>query len=201
MKFYGHANLQQNELQQAVIPIEAAFPASPKVGQLAFVNSILYICVDITNGNLPVWVPLTRELTLYTHSQNSASDSWTINHGLNTTGIQVQIFDTSDRVLIPDEITVSDSQSCTVTFNTPISGRAVVLTGHNDGNVKPTYSYMHYQTETSNAWVVNHGLGREPIVRVFIGNQEVAPQSITHTTSNSLTIAFAQAYSGIAKLV
>lgn len=200
MKFYGHANLQQNELQQAVIPLELAFPAAPIVGRLAFVNSILYICVDITN-NLPVWVPLTRELTLYTHSQNTASATWNITHGLNTTGIQVQVFDTSDRVMIPDEITVTDGQSATVTFNTPISGRAVVLTGHNEGNTKPTYSYMHYQDSPANSWVVNHGLGREPIVRVFVGNQEVQPQSITHTTSNSLTIAFAQAYSGIAKLI
>lgn len=201
MKFYGHANLQQNELQQAVIPIEEAFPASPKVGQLAFVNQILYICVNITNGNLPVWVPLTRELTLYTHAQNTASATWEIPHGLNTTSIQVQIFDTSDRVLIPGDIIVSNSQACTVQFGSQISGRAVVLTGHNDGSVKPTYSYMHYQTVADTAWVINHGLGREPIVRVFIGNQEVQPRSITHTTSNSLTIAFAQAYSGIAKLI
>lgn len=200
MRFFGHVNLQQNELQRAVIPIEEAFPVTPKVGQLAFVNQILYICVDLTN-NLPVWVPLTRELTLYTHAQNSASATWEITHGLNTTSIQVQIFDTSDRVLIPNEITVTTAQACTVTFSTPISGRAVVLTGHNDGNVKPTYSYMHYQTIANASWVVNHGLGREPIVRVFIGNQEVQPQSITHTTANSLTIAFAQAYSGIAKLI
>lgn len=200
MKFYGHANLQQNELQQAVIPIDERFPTSPKVGRLAFVNSILYICVDLTN-NLPVWVPLTRELTLYTHNQQNASTTWTINHGLNTTSVQVQVFDTSDRVVIPDEITVSTSNQASVTFNTALSGRAVVLTGHNDGNTKPTYSYIHYQTVASASWVVNHNLGREPIVRIFIGNQEVQPQSITHDTSNQVTIAFSQAYTGIAKFI
>jgi len=200
MKFYGNANMQQNELQQAVIPIEERFPVSPKVGRLAFVNSILYICVDITD-NLPVWVPLTRELTLYTHAQPTASDTWNITHGLNTTGVQVQVFDVQDRVLIPDEITVSDANTAIVTFNTAITGRAVVLSGHNDGNVKPTYSFIHYQTQSSNSWVIQHNLGREPIVRVFIGNQEVQPQSITHDTLNSLTIAFAQPYVGIAKLI
>lgn len=200
MKFYGNANLQQNELQQAVIQIEPRFPVSPKVGQLAFVNSILYICVSIANS-LPVWCPLTRELTLYTHSQTSASTTWTIPHNLNTTGVQVQVFDTSDRVMIPDEITVASANSASVTFNTAISGRAVVLSGHNDGNVKPTYSFIYYQTTSSSTWVVGHNLGREPITRVFIGNQEVQPVSITHDTLNQLTINFNSPYTGIAKLV
>lgn len=200
MKFYGNANLQQNQLQQAVIPIESAFPVSPKVGQLAFVNSILYICVDTTNG-LPVWVPLTRELTMFTYAQNSASDTWNINHGLNTTSVQVQVFDVNGYVLIPDTVLPTDADNVTVTFSSAITGRAVILTGHNDGNVKPTYSYIHYQTNPSASWDIIHGLGREPIVRVFIGNQEVQPQSIVHDSLNELHINFSQAYSGIAKLI
>lgn len=200
MKFYGHANLQQNELQQAVIPLDLRFPVSPKTGQLAFVNRILYICVGIEN-DLPVWVPMTRELTLYTHVAQTASDNWVIDHGLNTTSVQTQVFDVDNQVMIPDQITVNNANRVTVTFGTPITGRAVVLTGHNDGNIKPTYSYIHYQTSASTSWVVPHGLGREPIVRVFVGNQEVQPQSITHDGGNSLTIAFSAPYTGIAKLV
>lgn len=200
MKFYGNANLQQNELQQAVIPIETGFPVSPKVGRLTFVNSILYICVSITN-NLPVWVPLTRELTLYTHSQTSAAMSWVIPHNLNTTSVQVQVFDTSNRVIIPAEITTDNANQVTVTFTAVTTGRAIVLTGHNDGNLKPTYAYIHYQTNAASSWVVAHNLGREPIVRVFVGNQEVQPVSITHDTTNQLTIAFSAAYTGVAKLI
>jgi hypothetical protein len=201
MKFYGHANLQQNELQNSVIPIEERFPSTPKVGQLAFVNKILYICVDLTNGNLPVWVPLTRELTLYTHSQNTAQSMWTIKHNLNTTSVQVQVFDTSNRVIIPDEITIVDANTVTVDTHAPLSGRAIVLTGHNDGNVKPTYSFIHYQTEAATDWVINHGLGREPIVRVFVGNQEVQPLAIVHNSLNQLTVRFSEAFTGIVKLI
>lgn len=200
MKFFGDANMQQNQLQQAVIPLELAFPATPKVGQIAFVNKILYICVSITDM-LPVWVPLSRELTLYTHTQPVAADTWSITHNLNTTSVQVQVFDSNDKMVIPDEITVTGANTATVEFNTPITGRAVVLTGHNDGLTKPVYSYMFYQTESSNNWVVMHNLGREPIVRVFIGNQEVQPASITHNSSNQLTINFNAAYTGIAKLI
>ncbi len=33
MRHYGNINLQQNELQNAVIPLDTYFPANPKVGQ------------------------------------------------------------------------------------------------------------------------------------------------------------------------
>jgi phage tail protein X len=200
MKFYGNANLQQNELQQAVIPIDAAFPPNPKVGQFAFPNRILYICVSISEG-LPVWVPLTRELTMYAHTQSLASDTWTVNHNLNTTGVQVQIFDNAGRVVIPDEITIVSANQVTVEFNSVFVGRAVILTGHNDGSVKPTYSYTHYQSIAENTWVIDHGLGYNPIARVFIGNAEVQPVSITHNSTTQMTIAFSQPYAGVVKLV
>lgn len=200
MKFYGNANLQQNELQQAVMPIEESFPASPKVGRLVFVNSILYICVSLTDG-LPVWVPLTRELTQYTHNQSTAADTWTINHGLNTTGVQVQVFDNLGRFILADEITVVDPNTVTVELSTGIVGRAVVLTGHADGNVKPTYSYTHYQSVASTTWVINHNLGYHPILRVFIGNEEVQPAGIVHDSNNTTTVTFSQPYVGLAKLV
>jgi hypothetical protein len=200
MKFYGHANLQQNELQNAVLPIETAFPVSPKVGQLAFVNSTVYICVSLAGG-LPVWVPMTREITAYTHSQNTAAAVWTVDHGLNTTSVQVQIFDNYSRVVIPDDIEVLSPNTVRVTVATAATGRAVVLTGHFDGNVKPTYSYTHYQSTSSTTWVVTHNLGYNPIVRVFIGNQEVQPATITHDSSNQTTITFSSPQVGYARLI
>lgn len=200
MKFFGHANLQQNELQAAVLPLDTRFPDAPKVGRLAFVNQVLYICVSIAN-DLPVWVPLTKEITIYTHNQTEPATTWTVNHYLNTTSVQVQVFDDQNRVVLPDEIVVNDANTVTVTVNTPAGGRAVVLTGHNDGSPKPTYSYIHYQQDPSAAWVVNHNLGREPIARVFVGNQEVQPLSITHNNNNTLTVNFSALTAGIVKVV
>lgn len=200
MKVYGNVNLQQNLLQNAVLPLDTSFPSTAKVGLLAFVNQTLYICVSIAN-DLPVWVPLTKEITIYTHNQNAASKTWTVNHSLNTTSVQVQVFDSSNRVVIPDEIQIVDANTVVVTVNTDAIGRAVVLTGHNDGSPKPSYSYIHYQQEPATQWVVTHNLGREPIVRVFVGNQEVQPKSITHNNNNTLTISFTNITAGIAKLV
>lgn len=200
MKFYGNVNLQQNQLQQAVIPIDEAFPKNPKVGQLAFPNMILYICVSVANG-LPVWIPLTREITLYTHSQDVASDTWAINHKLNTVGVQVQIFDNQGQALIPDEITVVDADNVTVKLGTGIVGRAVILTGHADGVPKPTYTYTHYQNVAANTWNITHNLGHNPVVRVFIGNSEVQPSEIEHLSTSQMRITFTAPYAGLAKLV
>lgn len=200
MKFYGNVNLQQNELQEAVVQIEEDFPVGAKVGRLAFVNDILYICVSVAD-DLPVWVPLTKELTLFTYTQETVATTWTLNHGLNTQGVQVQIFDVDGRVVIPDQITVVDANTVTVSFGTAFAGRAVVLTGHTDGNVKPTYSFTYFQTSAANTWVIVHNLGYNPIARVFIGNAEVQPASIVHNSANQMTITFTNAYAGVAKLV
>ena len=199
MKFYGHANLQQNELQNAVLSSLTTFPPNPAVGQLAFINNIVYICVG--SGGLPVWVPLTREITAYTHVQAINSATWNIAHGLASTAVNIQIFDGSNRVIIPNEIEVIDGNNVQVTFGTALGGRAVVVSGHFDGNVRPTYAYTHFQSVSSTTWVINHALGYNPIVRIFIGNNEVQPATVVHNNTNQTTISFTTAQVGYARLI
>ena len=200
MKFYGHANLQQNELQNAVLPIETAFPVNPKVGQLAFVNSTVYICVGL-GGGLPVWVPMTREITAFTYTQSEPAVSWAVPHNLNTTSINAQVFDGLGRTIIPDEIEIVDPNNISISFGAAFAGKVVVLTGHFDGNVKPTYSYTHFQETSSTTWTIDHNLGYNPIVRVFIGNNEVQPLSVVHNTTNQTTLTFSTPQVGVARLI
>ena len=200
MKFFGHADLQKNQIQQAALQTTTFFPTSPVVGQIGFVNSIVYICTSIAN-DLPVWVPLTREITAYTHTQSSASATWTVNHGLNTTSASVQVFDSSNRVIIPNEIEIISASTVSISLGTAITGRAVAVTGHFDGSTQPAYSYTHYQSEASTSWVIVHGLGYNPIVRVIIGDQEVQPASITFNNANQLTITFSTAQAGYSQLI
>ena len=199
MKFYGHANLNKNQLQNAALETTTSFPQAPVVGMLAFVNSIVFICVS--GGSLPVWVPLTREITAYTHTQGSGSATWNITHNLNTTSVNVQVFDGTSKVVIPSEIETTGANTVQITFNEVVAGRAVLVSGHFDGNVKPTYAYTHYQSTASTSWVIAHGLGYNPIVRVFIGNNEVQPATIVHDTVNQTTITFATAQAGYARLI
>lgn len=200
MKFYGDANLQQNELQNAVLSTLSSFPPSPKQGQVAFVNSTVYICVSIAN-NLPVWVPLTREITAYTHNQASALQVWYVNHKLNTTSVNVQIYDASSNVIIPDTIRTVDNHNVEIAFSSAQSGRAVVVTGHFEGVTKPTYNFTYYQSTAATTWTILHNLGYNPITRIFIGNQEVQPATITHPNVNETVITFTTAQAGYARLV
>lgn len=200
MKFYGEAHLQQNKLREAVVPLDTAFPAVPVVGQLVFKDRILYICVEITVDDMPVWVPMTKEITAYTHVQASDSDSWVINHNLNTASVIVTVYDGSG-VQVYADVTINSPGQVTVDFATPMQGKAVLVTGHFDGQLKPTYAYEHYQTTPSTTWTVPHGLGRYPMVRVFVGNQEVQPESVTFTTVDAITIEFTTPQVGQVKLI
>jgi hypothetical protein len=199
MKFYGHADLHQNELQNAALTTLTTFPSTPVVGQLVFVNSVVYICV--TAGELPVWVPLTREITAYTHSQPVAATTWNITHDLNTTSVNVQVYDNTSKVMIPSDIQTLGNNDVQITFNNAQAGRAVLVSGHFDGLTKPTYAYTHYQNSASTSWTIQHNLGYNPIVRVFVGNQEVQPTTITFTNSNQVVVTFATAQVGYAQLI
>lgn len=200
MKFYGDAELQQNYLKEAVIPLDTYFPVSPKVGQVVFKDKILYICVEINSG-IPIWVPLTNQITAYTYIQSAASATWVIDHPLNTANVSVTVYDTSNRVVIPGEVQINSNSQVQIDFGTPAQGSAVILTGFFDGDVAPVYAYEFYQTTPATSWVIAHGLGRYPIVRIFVGNQEVQPQSITFDTLNQVTVTFGTAQVGQAKLI
>lgn len=199
MKFFGHADLLQNQLQNAALETLTYFPSLAVSGQIAFVNSVVYICVE--SGELPVWVPLTREISGHNHVQSTPLSTWVVQHDLNTTVVNIQVFDSNNRAFIPDEVEVLTPNSVQIAFSSDTVGRAVVLSGHLDGNTKPTYSYTHYQSTAASEWVIVHGLGYSPIVRIFIGTQEVQPSSITHTNSTQVNVTFATPQVGYARLI
>jgi hypothetical protein len=200
MKFYGHANLQQNELQNAALSTVTAFPPDAKVGQVAFVNKRVYICVQVDPAP-PIWVPLTQEITAHKHTQETSALTWTVTHNLNTTAVSVQAFGTDNRVLIPDEIDAVSNNVVSISFNTPLSGRATVLSGHETGEAKPTYALTYYQNTASTTWTIVHNLGYNPILRVFIGLNEVQPNTIAHPDTNTTVITFSTAQVGYARLI
>lgn len=200
MKFYGEAHLQQNFLRDAVIPLDTQFPANPVVGQIVFANRILYICVQIVSG-LPYWVPLTNQITSYTHYQGVPTQIWTITHPLNTANLNVSVYDMNNRMVIPGEVEMIDNTTVQISFASPFTGSAVLISGSQEGTSAPAYAYEHFQTNPSTTWTIAHGLGRYPIIRVFIGNQEVQPATVTFDSLNQVTLTFSQAYVGQAKFV
>jgi hypothetical protein len=200
MKSYGHINMQQNELQETVLQVETNFPAKPIPGRLVFKDSRLYICISIDTGT-PVWIPLTNEIESYEHTQSSSSSTWTIRHQLKTTLPSVQVYGPDNRVVYPDDIEVVDNNTVVVYFTLQTTGRAVVLTGSDSGLTRPSHSAEHIQTTPSTTWVIQHNLGYMPIVRIFVGNEEVQPLSITHNSNFQCTVTFTQSLVGIARLI
>ena len=200
MKFHGNIDLLNNEMQQMVMQAETNFPDSPTAGRVIFKDKRVYICAEITGG-LPVWVPLTNEIDSHMHNQDSSSDTWTVTHNLNTMSPLVQIYDSTHKMVIPDEITVVDNNSVSVTFGTAVIGRAIVMYGDITGGSKSQFAYTHTQTNLSAAWVVNHNLGYNPIVRVFIGTEEIQPLSIIHDDIGTTTITFSETKTGTARFI
>ena len=201
MDFQGHINLNNNELQQAVLQTETNFPANAKAGRMVFKDKRVYMCVELSGG-LPIWVPLTNEINTYLHTQSSASITWTITHNLNTVTPIVQFYDSTNSMFFPASVDNTDNNTVTVTFGSATTGRAVVMYGSITGNERATYAYTHYQTNTASSWVIDHNLGYYPIVRVFVGsNQEIQPYSVVHDTIYQTTVTFTQVYTGIARLI
>lgn len=200
MKHYGEVDLQRNYLRSPVLPLDTNFPAAPVAGQLVFKNSTVYVCISVTDG-LPVWVPLTRELHQHTHTQSIASLTWTINHNLKTRDVFVTIYDSSNLMVMPSDIQIVDINTISVTWEVAATGKAVVITGHTSGNMIPQVAYTHTQTNPSTSWAITHNLGRNPLVQVFVGNQEVQPASTTFNTLNTMTIGFSTPQVGYVKLI
>jgi hypothetical protein len=61
------------------------------------------------------------------HTQGSDSASWTVTHDIGQQYCNVTVVDASDEVIIPQSITFTSTSALTITFNTAIQGKAVVM--------------------------------------------------------------------------
>lgn len=201
MDFYGNIDLlNKGYLQQASLDTEGDFPANPQVGRIAFVNQVVYACVQISNG-IPIWVPLTNEVGTYVFNQSTAATTWNITHPLNTTFVLVQTFDGNNKMFIPSNVQINSPTSITISCGQPQAGTATIVAGSLSGNQAPIYSYTYQQTTPQSTWTIVHNLGYIPIVRVFIGTEEVQPASVSFPNNNTVVIAFATAQMGTVKLI
>lgn len=199
MKSYGHVDLQQNELRNAVIPVLTGYPLNPKPGQLAFINRVFSICGEILNG-LPLWIPLTQQLDTHVHTQTEGAMEWTFNHSLNTATALVQVFDQNGQVVIPDSIDCSVFNSVTIRFANSQVGTAVVMLGNTSGGSRQQLAFEQ-QFVNSASWVCVHNLGYNPIVRVIVNGMDAQPDSIVYDSTTQCTVNFTSPQSGEVRCV
>lgn len=198
MKHYGDMAFQ--EASAMIMQSEQNFPETATAGRIIFVDKRVWVCAELITGN-PVWIPLTNEIDSFVHIQDAAATTWTVTHNLNTTTPIVQVYDENYKMIIPDGVEPTSNNECTVTLGTAITGRAVVMFGDITGAAKSPYAFEYTQTTLSNTWVVKHGLGYYPIVRVFVGGEEILPASIIHDSIFQTTITFSEPKTGIARFV
>lgn len=68
-----------------------------------------------------------------------------------------------------------------------------------------SYGYTHDQESATDVWTINHNLGRQVIVDVFVdfqGNREkILPKSIVVVSDNTLRVTFSRPFTGSARVV
>lgn len=72
-------------------------------------------------GKKVMWEPIVGDIT-YTHSQSTASDTWTIQHNLHRKP-SVTIVDSSDNIIHANTVYNSETK-LTITFSGATSGKA-----------------------------------------------------------------------------
>jgi len=65
----------------------------------------------------------------YVHTQSGASASWTVTHSLGTVDVIVQITDggSPEKVIVPEEIELTNTNTVTITFPSSQTGKARVI--------------------------------------------------------------------------
>jgi hypothetical protein len=92
-------------------------------------NNIGDVNVTHVNGHVLVsngtnWV--NRKI-YYLHNEDTAATTWTVNHGIGQRYCNVTVVDSSNEVVIPQSIVFDSTSQLTVTFNTAITGKVVVM--------------------------------------------------------------------------
>ena len=62
----------------------------------------------------------------YYYTRSGASDAWFIAHNLNSSAVLTQTFNTSKEAIYPKQIIIHDIYSCTIYFETPQEGYAII---------------------------------------------------------------------------
>ena len=63
----------------------------------------------------------------HVHTQSTSATSWTVTHSIGQKFVNVTVYDSTDNVIIPQSIVATSTTVTTITFNTAITGTAVVM--------------------------------------------------------------------------
>jgi len=174
-------------------------------GTLALTGSNNFIGTQTFTGSVSISGSLILDnanidTSRYLHSQSVASTTWTVNHNLEYDYPSVTIYDNTNKVIIPDEITRVSNNQLTITFASAESGNAHVSVGGISNIAGDRYLYT--QSTPASTWTITHALNYKYVnVDVYDNNDQLMlPQTVTATNNNTLTLVFAVPTSGNATI-
>jgi hypothetical protein len=133
-----------------------------------------------------------------THTQLTASTTWSFNHSLNTLTPLLQVYDLGYEQIIPNEIVSIDAFTSEIRFDYTQAGYAVASSG--GGLVVTGSTPRLVQTVAATTWSFAHNLGTQfPGFEVFDQNDYVViPAGIYAIDENNAEIYFATPSTGVA---
>jgi hypothetical protein len=107
---------------QAATP--AAVGGTILLGDLSDVGTATPTDGHVLVGDGSAW---NNQKMYHLHTQASAATTWTVTHAIGTLYCNVTVVDSTDEVVIPQSIKFDSTSQLTVTFNTAITGKVVVM--------------------------------------------------------------------------
>ena len=161
---------------------------SPNNAQISNNGNRLTIYFDeITYGKCII-KDANQHSSKYVHDQNSANDTWTINHGLGTNELLYDVYDSNNYKIYPEKVTVTED-TMVLEFDRNITGRCIII-----NDVDHVYSI----DEPSDYWVVNHNFESTNIFyQLYNGNGEtIYPSESFAINLNTILMIFDEPISG-----
>jgi hypothetical protein len=80
-----------------------------------------------SDGSGPVIVVGTNKVIGFEWIQATPKGIWSIPHMKGTKRLQVTIWDSTDEMIFSDMVKIVDANNVIISFNTPLSGRAILM--------------------------------------------------------------------------
>ena len=136
----------------------------------------------------------------YVHYQNSVSSIWNVEHNFNTKAVSVDVYNSSDEMMIPDDIIAVDYDTVQITFATARTGLALIQGAGTRASISGTIAsqYTHVQSVPVDMWSITHNLmSKDIIVQTYdSANSMYIPGSVDIIDSNSITISHGEQTTG-----
>jgi hypothetical protein len=120
----------------------------------------------------------------YIHEQSTLDDVWVINHNLNN-DVHIQVYDENDYEIIPQSITVIDSNTIQLTFDDQVIGHAYIK--------QTDYIDIHSINDESIIWVKSYDINKS-IVNFYEDNNKIYEYDLKLDYNNTFTAHFNNDY-------